>query len=209
MDETRAVRGGRHRRIDETLLPRAAAGDPDAIRDLWEEIYPALVRSAHGRIPAALRSVTETEDLVLTAVGRVFQRLPEFDGKGTGAFITFLRTVVRNVLVDLIRSLPEHPTLALVGVEESAVPTPAELAEARDEEEKLERDLDRAFEVLREKHRDWYAAQVLRSEIGLEYEQIGAITKLLFNISREIGAVSVVGCVQRTIRMFPVRIFLQ
>lgn len=89
-----------------SLLDRLRTGDPDSWTRM-DALYAPLMRSwlrPRGLQPA------DVDDLTQNALAVVFRRLPEFRHNGrTGAFRTWLRGVVGNVLRDHLRAAGRRP----------------------------------------------------------------------------------------------------
>jgi RNA polymerase sigma-70 factor (ECF subfamily) len=89
-----------------SLLDRLRAGDPDSWARMYA-LYTPLMRSwlrPRGLQPA------DVDDLTQNALAVVCRRLPEFRHNGrTGAFRTWLRGVVGNVLRDHLRAAGRRP----------------------------------------------------------------------------------------------------
>lgn len=89
-----------------SLLDRLRTGDPDSWARM-QALYAPLMRSwlrPRGLQPA------DIDDLTQNALAVVFRRLPGFRHNGrTGAFRTWLRGVVGNVLRDHLRAAGRRP----------------------------------------------------------------------------------------------------
>ena len=155
-------------RIPDSLLHRAATGDSGAREQLWELVYPRLRSMAHGRLPAHLRRLEETEDLVQQAATRVFTRVPQFEEKGIPEFLGYLRTTIRNVLKDELRRYWDERPVSILGTEPSSTPSPEDLAVENEVDETYER----ALEELKARHPRLFVAQLLRTELELGYPEI-------------------------------------
>ncbi len=88
------------------LLTRLREGDPEAWRRM-NHLYRPLMRAwlrPRGLQPA------DIDDLTQNALAVVLRRLPEFRHNGrTGAFRTWLRGIVGNVLRDHLRAAERRP----------------------------------------------------------------------------------------------------
>jgi RNA polymerase sigma factor (sigma-70 family) len=91
------------------LLEQVRAGDADARNRLVEQSLPPLLRYAQGRLPACVRGVTDTRDLVHDVVVRVLPKLDSFRPTGPGALQAFLRRAVANQIVDEVRRARRRP----------------------------------------------------------------------------------------------------
>lgn len=79
-----------------TLLRKVKQGDADAKERLFAIYLPLLTRWAHGRLPVQARSLSETADMVQLTLFKALQKLPEFEHRGEGAFLAYLRQVLLN-----------------------------------------------------------------------------------------------------------------
>lgn len=86
-----------------TLLALARGGDLPARERLFQRYLPILSRWAHRRLPATSRDLLETNDLVQLTLLRAFMRLEEFEHRGEGAFLAYLRRILLNAIRDEIR----------------------------------------------------------------------------------------------------------
>jgi len=148
------------------LLVRIREGDESA-RDLLIQRYlHTLKRWAHGRLPAAARGLTDTDDLVQSTLVRALSHLESFDQRHEGAFLAYLRKALLNQIRDEIRHAACRP--GAVGIcEEIAGREPSPIEEAigretlRSYEEALGRLSDREQQAV-----------FLRVELGMEYQAI-------------------------------------
>lgn len=157
--------------LPDTLLHRAATGELAARERLWELIYPRLRRMAHGKLPPYLRRLEETEDIVQQAVARVFAKVPQFGEKGIPEFLGYLRVTIRNVLNDDMRKYWNDRPVSILGTEPSGSPTPDEIAVDNEVDESYET----ALSELSASHPRLFVAQVLRTELELEYAEIAEL----------------------------------
>jgi RNA polymerase sigma factor (sigma-70 family) len=91
------------------LTSRARSGDQAALEALCLRCLKSLTRYAAGRLPPAVRGMLETQDLVLEAVQRGMSRLHEFEVRHPGALIGYMRTILRNLIVDHVRTAIRRP----------------------------------------------------------------------------------------------------
>ncbi|HKW15191.1 MAG TPA: sigma-70 family RNA polymerase sigma factor, partial [Candidatus Krumholzibacteria bacterium] len=80
------------------LLTRARTGDVVAREELFERFFPILRQWAHRRLPAGARDLNETMDLVQITLLRALNRLDQFESRGEGAFLAYLRQIMLNVV---------------------------------------------------------------------------------------------------------------
>src|SRR5512139_3874553 len=149
------------------LLTRARAGDDGALETLIGRYIPDLRRWTSGRLPAWARSVADTDDLVQETLVKAFRRIGEFEYRGEGALLAYLRQAVLNRIRSEIRSARRRPAreaLEDVGLEAEG-PSPLEAAIGTDAVAAYDTALDR----LRPEERE---AIVGRIELGLTYGEL-------------------------------------
>src|SRR5215471_13150202 len=82
------------------LLEKVRSGDSVARERLFARVLPALTRWAHQRLPSGMRDLSETEDLVQLSVMRALGRLESFQAEREGAFLAYLRQILKNLVKD-------------------------------------------------------------------------------------------------------------
>jgi RNA polymerase sigma-70 factor (ECF subfamily) len=112
------------------ILDRARKGDRDAAVILLARAAPAVRRWARGRLPPIARAEANTEDIVQDAVLRTLPRISRFRHDTVGSLQAFLRTVVMNLVRDLIRKSKRHGATVATDAEPLVddEPSPLELA---------------------------------------------------------------------------------
>ena len=85
------------------LLPRARGGDRMAQQELFDRFAPILQRLLHARLPAHVRGLLETEDLVQEVYSRTLAHLDRFEYRGPGSFWSYLRRVGLNYVGEIVR----------------------------------------------------------------------------------------------------------
>jgi RNA polymerase sigma-70 factor, ECF subfamily len=93
----------------EDLVRKFQAGDEAALERLWSRYLPRLRRWAHGRLPPAARSHTNTDDLVQDAFVRSLAHLRTLKPQGSGGLFAYFRTIVLNQIRDYGRQLSRRP----------------------------------------------------------------------------------------------------
>jgi len=162
---------GEDARIDpldstDALIVRARDGDERARDRLDQRYRAALKRWVHGRIPSRARDLVDTDDLVQTALARAFRHLDDFEARGDGAFLSYLRTILINRIRDEARRASRRPEHAELDDQVAAEDTsPLEQIIRRDQLEQYEN----ALENLTPKQRE---AVTLRLELGFRYREI-------------------------------------
>jgi RNA polymerase sigma-70 factor (ECF subfamily) len=91
------------------LTIRARAGDPAALEALCLRCLKSLTRYAAGRLPPAVRDMLDTQDVVLEAVQRGMSRLGQFEVRHPGALVAYMRTTLRNLIIDYLRERIRQP----------------------------------------------------------------------------------------------------
>ena len=148
------------------LLARVRSGDGAAREQLFARILPALQRWAHQRLPAGVRDLQDTDDLVQVSLTRAFHRLESFESRGQGAFLAYVRQILLNAIRDEIRRSKRQPGRAeLVEQIEAPGPTALENAVGRDTLEGYER-------ALASLHPDQQEAVIMRIELHWSYQEI-------------------------------------
>src|SRR5437867_10349936 len=120
------------------LLERVRAGDDRAREQLFARVLPALTRWAHRRLPQGMRDLSETEDLVQLSLMRALSRLDHFESQREGAFLAYLRQILRNVVLDEVRRVRSHGREELSESREDPAPSPLERTVSRDVLERYE-----------------------------------------------------------------------
>ena len=91
------------------LVARARSGDEAAYDALFTRHFAPLRRWTTGRLPRWARKLTDTDDLVQTALLQTFKRLDTFEPRGPGALQAYLRQAVLNKLRDELRKHGRQP----------------------------------------------------------------------------------------------------
>jgi RNA polymerase sigma-70 factor (ECF subfamily) len=154
--------------VDSTasLIDRIRSGEAAAREQLIERYLPAMRKWARGRLPVGTRDLADTDDLVQVTFLRALDRLKDFEYRGEGAFVAYLRRALQNRIRDETRRAGRKPRAE--GLDEPLVdPRPSPLEEVIGVEalESYEAALSRLKEVQQE-------AVVLRIELGFTYEEI-------------------------------------
>jgi len=148
------------------LLERAQSGDDAALNTLLARYLPRLTRWASGRLPAGMRTMLDTSDLVQDAIINALRNLGTLEIRTEGTLQAYLRKAVNNRIIDLYRRAARRPgrdELTEDVVSPGASPLDAAIgAEAVDAYE-------RALEALSDGDRE---AIVLRVELGFDFEEI-------------------------------------
>lgn len=127
---------------------------------------PPLRHWAHQRMPSSVRDLNDTEDLVQVTVMRGLQKIDQFESRGPGAFLGYLRTTLLNAMRDELRRTsrrPDHSASSEWAAD--AAPSPLEAMIGR---EMLDR-YERALATLSEDDRE---AVLLRIEMGFSHQEI-------------------------------------
>lgn len=147
------------------LVLRAQAGDAAALERLFERYEKRLKIWAHGRLPQWARGPEDTHDLVQETLCQVVRKLDSFHPRHEGAFLAYVRQVLRNGVTDRIRRFRRRGAVTpLDSAHPSDLPSPDEQAEA---ELLLDR-YEAALERIRPEYRE---AIVVRIELGLSWAE--------------------------------------
>jgi RNA polymerase sigma-70 factor (ECF subfamily) len=169
MDEVDPIPGGDDRpphSATEALLTRARIGDIEAREELYQRFLPVLLRWAHRRLPLRARDLTETADIVQITLLRSLNRLEKFDAYGEGAFLSYLRRILLNVVREEIRRSSRRGTLD--ELDETLASPYASVVEQIIGQEQIEC-YERALALLDPERQQ---AVLLRVEFGYSYSQI-------------------------------------
>jgi len=149
------------------LVLRIRDGDDAAREILMRRYRPRLERLAHGRLPASSRGVNDTQDLVQSTLSRALTHLRTFEHRHEGAFLAWLRTILRNEIIDLSRRAKRRPvaTGPIPGDLAGTGPSPLEQAIGAENMEIYEQALAELPELQRQ-------AVILRLEYGMSYVEI-------------------------------------
>ena len=151
------------------LIRRIRAGDAAAREDLVRRFLPILRRWAHGRLPARLRDLNETDDLVQVTLVRALGHLDKFDDAGSGAFLAYLRQALLNQVRDEIRRhqrRPEHMEVDQ-GIVDADTPAIIDMLVGNERMQAYER-------ALASLPRRQQGLIVMRVEFGMSYPEIAA-----------------------------------
>lgn len=91
------------------LTNRARGGDQAAFEALCLRCLKSLTRYAAGRLPPVVRDMLDTQDVVLEAVQRGMNKLDAFECRHPGALLAYLRTILRNLIIDHVRTRRHQP----------------------------------------------------------------------------------------------------
>jgi len=148
------------------LLRLARAGDRNATNALFERLFPPLLRFARGRLPGWARGMIDTTDLVQETLISAYGVIEKNQSISDGAVHAYLRSTLRNRLIDELRKVERRPRLdEMEQTQRGDSATPLEEVIGI---EALER-YERALEQIAEHDRD---AVLARIELGLSYEEI-------------------------------------
>jgi RNA polymerase sigma-70 factor (ECF subfamily) len=151
------------------LIERVRAGDDDALDRLLRRHGAALRRWAKGRLPQWARDASDTDDLVQDTLIRTFKRIEDFEVRGPGALLAYLRQAILNRIRDEVRKHSRR--LEAVDLHPPQLPfqnSPLELAIGRESVERYER----ALATLRPEERE---AIIGRVELGYSYEELADV----------------------------------
>jgi RNA polymerase sigma-70 factor (ECF subfamily) len=173
------------------LLERFKLGDEQAVAVLVERSIPPLRRWARGRLPRWARGLSDTQDLVQTALMRALPRLKGFEAKHPGALQAYLRQVVANHIRDEIRkTVNRHTPELAISQHPDPGPSPLEQAIGHEAFERYEA----ALVTLSPGDRE---AIVARVELQQSYEEVAiALQKPSANAARVAVARAVRNLVQ-------------
>ncbi len=96
------------------LTSRAQSGDQAALEALCLRCLKSLTRYAAGRLPPVVRDMLDTQDVVIEAVQRGMNRLDAFESRHPGALLAYMRTILRNLIIDHVRTRRSQPQQVLL-----------------------------------------------------------------------------------------------
>jgi RNA polymerase sigma-70 factor (ECF subfamily) len=148
------------------VLALAVDGERTALNDLFQQYWPVLKRSAHGRLPSSARGRGDTEDLVQDALLSFLQRMRYFKVNHRGALLAFIRVSITNRIRDEARRVASRPPVEDTDVSE----LPSKARSPFDEAELSEtsRRYEQALATLRQSDRELIRAL----EVGWSYKQM-------------------------------------
>jgi RNA polymerase sigma-70 factor (ECF subfamily) len=165
------------------LLAQVRDGDAEARNRLAGRYLPILQRWARGQLPSSARDLADTDDLVQVTLLKALERVDEFEPRREGAFLAYLRRILRNKIRDHIRKVGRRPGTEQLdeNIAEQA-PSPLEEVIGRDALRAYETALTRLSETQRE-------AVILRLELGFTHQEVAnAIGSPSWNAARMLVA---------------------
>jgi len=148
------------------LFGRMHSGDASARDTLLRRYLPILRRMAHGRLPHSARGVTDTDDLVQVTLVSALSHVEQFEPRRSGAFHAYLRQILSNKVVDVVRQIRRRPEHELIP-ETIADEGPSPLIEILGKEKFAA--YEAALEALNPVQRE---AVIMRVEMGFTYPEI-------------------------------------
>ncbi len=148
------------------LLARAQSGDDEALNGLLARYLPRLTRWASGRLPAGMRTMLDTNDLVQDALINALRNLTSLEIRSEGTLQAYLRRAVNNRIIDLYRRASRRPQRD--ELPEDAPASGASPLEAAIGAEALDA-YERALDALSADDRE---AIVLRVELGFDFPEV-------------------------------------
>jgi len=161
---------GRTDGLDSTasLLLQVRSGNVAAREALMRRFLPVLTRWAHGKAPGMLRGGVDTDDLVQITLLRALEKMREFEPRRVGAFLSYLRQILKNEMIDQLRKAQRNPTPDVIATDERFQgPSPRAIAVGQETWERYRAALAQLSEQRQE-------AVVLRVEWEFSYEQIAS-----------------------------------
>jgi RNA polymerase sigma-70 factor, ECF subfamily len=149
-----------------SLLIKVQSGDDAARERLVARYLPILLRWAHGRLPVRARGMVDTNDLVQVTLLKALERVKDFESRGEGAFLAYLRRILQSRIIDQLRAAERKPEHEEPGEYiQDGGRSPLEEAVGAEILEAYERGLSQLSEREAE-------AVVLRLELGFTHEQV-------------------------------------
>ncbi len=143
------------------LLNQIKQGDESSRDQLFAMFQPALLRWAHGRIPAQAKGFMDTEDVVQDTLVLALKNIHNIKAKHPGSFFTYLRTIfINQIKQELRKNKPFQHSITQF---------------SQDQKMAYENDLntligyDEALEILSNEE---FEAVILRMEFGFSHQEI-------------------------------------
>jgi len=174
MGETRivALDWRSHHSVDsgsptDELIAAARRGDAAAAQILFARLRCPLHRYLSGRLPQYVQAIWQTDDLVQEVCTRAWKRLGMFDCDSPAAFWGYLRTIARNLAIEICsREMSRRQNLySTAAFSTPEDPNGSDITEVLERQELYER----ALELLDERVRH---GLLLRLEVGASYEDV-------------------------------------
>lgn len=112
----------------DALVARAARGDAEAFRGIYEHLAPRL----HRFVLVRVRDRADCDDLVQRIFLKMIEALPRYEARGV-PFAAWAFRLARNTVIDFERTRRDHAPLDEVLERPSEAAGPAELAELESE----------------------------------------------------------------------------
>ena len=178
VDDSRSPRPAKYRELATfNLVELAQSGDERAREHIFRRYLPRLESWISGRIPAHAGGMLDTHDIVQEVLHKACQKLAEFENRGEGAFLAYLRTAARNRLNDEYRR-KDRGNDELTETMPDPGPTPLDHLLGEDARERY----DRALDALKPDYREAIIAYV---EFGYGVEDlVGLLDKPSFHAAR-------------------------
>jgi RNA polymerase sigma-70 factor (ECF subfamily) len=90
---------------DQELIRRAISGDRPALERLLLDHYDPLLRHIDRKLPAAMQSVLEPEDILQETFAQAFRDVGRFEPRSSESFHAWLRSIAEHRLQDAVRAL--------------------------------------------------------------------------------------------------------
>ena len=149
-----------------SLLERIKAGAPEARDRLVRRYLPPLRRWARGRLPSYARDLADTDDLVQVTLIRALDKVQDFEHRGEGSFLAYLRRTLQNQIRDQLRRAGRRPVSEEVTRSMSVMgPSPLEELIGRQTLEAYDAALERLPAAQQE-------AVMLRVEMGFTFPEV-------------------------------------
>ena len=149
------------------LIELARSGDARARDVVIRRYLPRLETWISGRLPSSALGMIDTLDLVQDVITKAWSHLEEFENRGEGAFLAYLRTAARNRLRDEYRRQRPRQDEISDSIEDRA-PSPLDEVLGAAAEERYEQALQRLNDDYRE-------AIIAYVEFGLGIREIGEL----------------------------------
>jgi RNA polymerase sigma-70 factor (ECF subfamily) len=148
------------------LLRQLKDGDQSSCDKLFNLYQPALLKWAHGRIPAQAKGYMDTQDIVQDTLLLAFKNINSIRAQRPGAFFSYLRTVfINQIKQELRKNKPFQLSITQFNNDQK-------LSYEKDITTLI--DYDSALDKVSEDEKE---AIILRLEFGFSYDEIAQMTE--------------------------------
>jgi RNA polymerase sigma-70 factor (ECF subfamily) len=146
------------------LIRQFKDGDQSSCDELFNLYQPALMKWAHGRIPAQAKGYMDTQDMVQDTMMKAFKSIDGVKAQRPGAFLNYLRSIfINQIKQELRRNKPFLKSITQFSNDQK-------LSYEKDINTLI--DYDHALEKVSDEEKE---AIILRLEFGFCYSEIAQL----------------------------------